>query len=77
MPLRRSSAPLPSRFVHSVADAACSESSGRANTVGMSALPTLAAWIDEWLALQRTRIEPVSWRTYRQMADAYLLPTPR
>ena len=40
----------------------------------MSALPTLAAWIDEWLALQRTRIEPVSWRTYRQMADAYLLP---
>lgn len=40
----------------------------------MSTAPTFAAWLDEWFALRRTRIEPVTWRSYHETADAYLRP---
>lgn len=35
---------------------------------------TLDAYLDEWFALQRTRIEPSTWQTYRDMARSYLRP---
>jgi integrase len=35
---------------------------------------TLNAYLDEWLALQRTRIEPTTWANYRLMARYYLRP---
>lgn len=37
-------------------------------------VPTLDAWLDEWLTLQRTRLEPATWRSYDDMARIYLLP---
>jgi hypothetical protein len=35
---------------------------------------TLNAYLDEWLALQRTRIEPTTWANYRVMARYDLRP---
>jgi integrase len=35
---------------------------------------TLDAYLDEWLALQRTRIEPTTWTNYQLMARYYLRP---
>jgi integrase len=36
--------------------------------------PTLDEYLDEWFALQRTRIEPTTWRSYHDMARACLRP---
>jgi integrase len=36
--------------------------------------PTLAAYLDEWFALQRTRVEPSTWESYDTVARAYLRP---
>ena len=36
--------------------------------------PTLDAYLDEWFALQRTRVEPSSWQAYHDVARAYLRP---
>jgi integrase len=35
---------------------------------------TLDDYLDEWFALQRTRLEPTSWHNYRTMARIYLRP---
>jgi integrase len=35
---------------------------------------TLDDYLDEWFALQRTRLEPTSWHNYRTMARIYLQP---
>jgi integrase len=35
---------------------------------------TLARYLDEWLALQRTRIEPTTWRSYHDMLRYYVRP---
>jgi integrase len=35
---------------------------------------TLDAYLDEWLALLRTRVQPTTLRSYTAMADAYLRP---
>jgi hypothetical protein len=35
---------------------------------------TVNAYLDEWFALQRTRIEPTTWANYRLMARYYLRP---
>jgi integrase len=35
---------------------------------------TLDEYLDEWFALQRTRVEPSSWHNYRTMARIYLRP---
>ena len=35
---------------------------------------TLNDYLDEWLALQRTRVEPTTWTNYRLMARYYLRP---
>lgn len=37
-------------------------------------VPTLAAWLDEWMILQRTRLEPATWRSYDDMSRIYLRP---
>jgi integrase len=37
-------------------------------------VPTLAAWLEEWSASRRHHLEASSVRSYRDMADAYLLP---
>jgi integrase len=43
--------------------------------VGMDASPpTLDAYLDEWFALQRTRVEPSTWESYDTVARAYLRP---
>lgn len=36
--------------------------------------PTLDAYLDEWFALQRTRVEPSTWEMYDDVARAYLRP---
>jgi integrase len=33
---------------------------------------TLGEYLDEWFVLQRTRVEPTTWRSYRNVADFYL-----
>lgn len=38
-------------------------------------VPTLDAWLDEWMILQRTRLEPATWRSYDDMARIYLRPS--
>jgi integrase len=35
---------------------------------------TLDEYLDEWFALQRTRLEPSTWHNYRTMAAIYLRP---
>lgn len=35
---------------------------------------TLAEYLDEWFVLQRTRVEPTTWRSYRNIAAYYLRP---
>jgi integrase len=35
---------------------------------------TLDEYLDEWFALQRTRLEPTSWHNYATMARIYLRP---
>lgn len=39
-----------------------------------AAPPTLDAYLDEWFALQRTRVEPSTWESYDTVARAYLRP---
>jgi integrase len=41
---------------------------------GMDATLTLGEYLDEWFVLQRTRVEPTTWRSYRNIADFYLRP---
>jgi integrase len=36
--------------------------------------PTLDGYLDEWFALQRTRVEPSTWESYDTVARAYLRP---
>lgn len=40
----------------------------------MHPIPTLAAWYDEWEASRRHQLEASLLRSYRWMADSYLLP---
>jgi len=35
---------------------------------------TLDAYLDQWLALARTRVQPTTWQTYDRQARAYLRP---
>lgn len=37
--------------------------------------PTLNAWLDEWLALQRSQLKPSTVKSYTATARAYLRPT--
>lgn len=39
-----------------------------------AAEPTVDAYLDEWVALQRTRIRPTSWTSYVDILDAYVRP---
>lgn len=36
--------------------------------------PTVDGYLDEWLALLRTRVKPSTWQSYRSMAEAYIRP---
>lgn len=36
--------------------------------------PTLETYLREWLELQRARLQPYSWRSYRGNVDRYLVP---
>lgn len=35
---------------------------------------TFTGYLDEWLTLQRTRVEPTTWRSYAEMIRCYLRP---
>jgi integrase len=41
---------------------------------GMDTTMKLGEYLDEWFVLQRTRVEPTTWRSYRNIADFYLRP---
>ena len=60
--------------IHSRREAHGRVGSGVLHASRMDDALTLDAYLDEWLALQRTRIEPTTWTNYQLMARYYLRP---
>ena len=40
----------------------------------LSSQSSVAAYLDEWLALQRSRLQPSTWESYRIHVECYLVP---